>query len=104
MKLPKTRKLHCVKCKKHTEHKVTESKRKGLNATHTLTRGSKVRTKMRGLRGSGNIGKLSRRAMGSRKMSGKKQSKKVDLRFECNVCKKKFSAGSGFRAKKVEFI
>lgn len=104
MKLPKLRKLYCIKCKKHTEAKVTESKRKGLNSTHTLTRGSKVRSKAKGLRGKGNMGKLSRKAMGSRKMSGKKQSKKVDLRFECSVCKKKSIAGAGFRAKKVEFI
>jgi large subunit ribosomal protein L44e len=104
MKIPKLKKVYCPKCRKHTEHKVTEAKRKGLNATHTLTRGSKFRTKKRGLRGRGNLGKLSRKAVSQRKMTGKKQTKKIDLRYECSVCKKKWSRGEGFRSKKIEFV
>ncbi len=96
---------YCKKCKTHTEHKVAEAKRKGLNATHHLTRGSKARVHLRGdRRGTGNYGKYSRPAMASRKMSGKKQSKKTDYRYTCNTCKKISVHGSGVRAKRVEFL
>ena len=37
------------------------------------------------------------------KMTGKKQSKKVDLRYTCSECKKTFTAGKAWRAKRVEF-
>lgn len=105
VKKPKQTKKFCKKCKTHTDHKVTESKRKGLNATHHLTRGSKPRVQARGdRRGVGNYGKFSRKAMASRKMSGKKQSKNTDFRYTCGTCKKTWIHGSGVRAKKVEFL
>ena len=37
------------------------------------------------------------------KRTGVKSSKKTDLRFACQVCKKTHIKGSGTRAKKVEF-
>ncbi len=104
MKLPKTAKVYCKKCKKHTEHKIAEAKRKGAFATHTLARGSKPRSKARGLLGKGNLGRRSRKAITQFKMTGKKQTKKIDLRYECMTCKKKSTRGEGFRAKKIEFI
>src|SRR3990172_6215131 len=60
MKLPKTRKTYCPKCKKHTEHKVIEGKKKGRNATHPMSFGSQKRIRHRGHLGIGNHGKYSR--------------------------------------------
>lgn len=104
MKLPKTRKTYCPKCKKHTEHKVIEGKKKGRNATHPMSFGSQKRIRHRGHLGIGNHGKYSRPPITKWRMTGRKTSKKVDLRFECPVCKKMhgMSAG-GFRTRKVEF-
>lgn len=101
MKLPKLVKRYCPYCKKHTEHKVLQSKKKNPSS---LTRGSKYRARKRGAaRGHGNMGRYSRPAMSKWKMSGKKKSKKTDLRYECKVCNKQHMQKKGKRAKKVEF-
>ena len=101
MKLPKTLKRHCPYCKKHTEHKVSQAKR---GSPRSMTYGSKVRAKRRGsARGMGNRGRYSKPAISKFKMTGKKMSKKTDLRYECKECKKTHMQKKGFRAKKVEF-
>lgn len=101
MKLPKTIKRHCPFCKKHTEHKITQTKKHNPSS---LTYGSKHRARKRGkARGIGNRGRYSKPAISKFKMTGKKQSKKTDLRFECSVCKKTHVQRKGFRAKKIEF-
>lgn len=105
MKIPKTVKRHCPNCKKHTEHTISQAKKKGLNAVHTQSRSSKVRVQKRGQRrGAGNLGRFSRKPMASRKMSGKKLTKKTDLRFACKTCGKQHSQSKGIRLKKVEII
>jgi len=69
-----------------------------------MTYGSKVRARRRGVaRGVGNLGRYSKPAITKFKMTGKKLTKKVDLRYQCNVCKKQHMRSKGFRAKKVEF-
>jgi large subunit ribosomal protein L44e len=104
MKLPKTRKKYCPTCKKHTEHKIIEGKKKTRGSAHPLSWGSKVRIRGRGHLGVGNHGKYSKPAITKWRMAGRKTSKKTDLRFQCGVCKKMHaSAGGGFRARKVEF-
>ncbi|RJQ19924.1 50S ribosomal protein L44e [Candidatus Woesearchaeota archaeon] len=104
MKLPKTRKKYCPTCKKHTEHKIIEGKKKGRNATHPMSYGSQKRIRHRGKLGVGNHGKYSRPPINKWRMTGRKTSKKVDLRFECSTCKKMHGkADGGFRARKVEF-
>jgi large subunit ribosomal protein L44e len=101
MKLPKTRNKYCPFCKKHTEHKLLQSKKK---AASTLKKGSKVRMRLRGLaRGTGNLGRISKGALTKWKRYGKKATKKTDLRFECKECKKSHPQKKGFRAKRVEF-
>ena len=101
MKMPKTRKKYCPKCKKHTEHKVSTVKRKSPSS---LKYGSKIRARLRGrARGKGNLGRYSKPAVTRWKMTGKKQTKKTDLRFQCSVCKKSQTQSSGFRIKKIEF-
>ena len=104
MKLPKTRTMHCRHCKTHVEHKVSEAKRKGPGSAHPMSRGAKSRIRKRGSwRGQGNFGRFSRPPVNSRKMCGKKTSKKVDLRYTCNTCKKTSSQRKGYRARRVEF-
>ena len=104
MKKPKIIKRLCPYCKKHTEHKLTQAKRRTPGSSHPLSAGSKKRMRRRGLaRGIGNLGKISRGAISSFKMTGKKASKKTDFRFECKECKKSHQQKSGIRAKRVEF-
>jgi len=105
MKIPKIQKRFCKTCKKHTEHKVHNQSNRGLNKTHTMSRGSKTRMVKRGeRRGVGNHGKTSRQAITKWKMTGAKGTKKTDLRFTCNVCKKTSIQAHGIRTKKVEMV
>ncbi len=106
MKFPKTIQRHCPHCNKHTEQTVAQAKKRGRNATHPMSRGSKMRQFARGSgkRGFGNSGRYSRPAIASFKMTGKKLSKKTDLRYTCKVCKKQSVQAEGVRAKKVEFV
>jgi len=103
MKFKKETNRLCPHCKKHTPHKVSNQKNKAKGATHPQSAGSKSRAKKRGeWRGHGNLGKYSKPP--KPKMSGKKSSKKTDLRYECKECGKKHMQKSGLRAKKIEFI
>ena len=103
MKIPKTRKRLCPKCKKHTEHNVKQEKNRGRSKTHTMSRASNSRLLKRGLRrGTGNLGRFSKPP--KPKMTGKKLTKKTDLRYTCTECKKVHCQSSGFRVKKLEFI
>jgi large subunit ribosomal protein L44e len=102
MKIKKSVKRYCPYCKKHTEHKVSQNKKKSPSS---LTYGSKIRARRRGrARGYGNLGRYSKPAISKFKMTGKKQTKKTDLRYECTVCKKSHIQYSGIRAKRVEFV
>ena len=101
MKLPKTKSRYCPKCKKHTQQRVIMNKKKSPRA---MTYGSKLRARRRGrARGHGNLGRYSKPAVTKFKMTGKKPSKKTDLRYECSVCKKQSVQAKGFRSKKIEF-
>lgn len=102
MKIPKTTKRYCPYCKKHTEHKIAQAKRRTPFSVHPLAKAGKKRTRFG--KGHGNLGKYgSKPAIGSFKMTGKKTSKKLDLRYECRDCKKTHMQKKGKRAKKVEF-
>ena len=102
MKIPKAKKRYCPYCKKHTEHKVTQNKRRTASS---LTYGSKYRARRRGsARGAGNLGRYSKPAVTQFKQTGAKLSKKTDLRYECKECNKTHMQKSGFRAKKVEMV
>ena len=102
MKIPKTVKRYCPYCRKHTEHKVSQTKKKSPSS---LKKGSKYRARKRGLaRGTGNLGRYSKPAISKFKMAGKKTSKKTDFRYQCSVCKKTHTQRKGIRAKRVEFV
>ena len=102
MKLPKSKKTYCPHCKKHTEHKVFQVKK---GQPSSLAYGSKTRARLRGrARGMGNQGRYSKPAVTKFKMTGKKQTKKTDLKFQCSVCKKFHLQKKGFRAKRLEIV
>ena len=101
MKLPKTRKQYCPYCKMHTEHKISQTKKKSPRST---SYGSKVRARKRGkARGLGNLGRYSKPAVTSWKMTGRKTTKKTDLRYLCTKCNKMHNQKYGIRAKRIEF-
>jgi len=103
MKVPKQVNRHCPYCNKHTSHKVIQSKNRGRNQSHPLSIGSKVRVRLRGeRRGDGNLGKYSKPP--KPKMTGKKQSKKSDFRYQCAECRKMHVQKRGIRAKKIEMV
>lgn len=103
MKIPKAKKRYCPKCKKHTDHNVSQAKSTGRSKAHPMSRGAQARLRKRGLnRGYGNQGRYSKKAIGSWKRTGSKTSKKIDLRFKCKECGKS-TMGGGFRVKRPEF-
>jgi large subunit ribosomal protein L44e len=103
MKMPKLVNRYCKHCKKHTEHKIEVAKAKTRSSARPLSRYSKSRTSARGLTtGHGNLGKYSMPPIKKRKMMNKKMSKKIDLRYQCQACKKMSQRSEGFRAKKFE--
>jgi len=102
MKLPKQTNRFCPHCRKHTLQKITLAKKRTRGTARPLSRGSKFRIHKRGSDvGIGNHGRYSRPP--KPKMTGKKQSKKTDIRYECTVCKKQYGQRKGKRTKKVEF-
>ena len=102
MKIPKTMKRYCKTCKKHTEQKVAQNKKRTASS---LSRGSKYRARLRGrARGSGNLGRYSKPAVTKFKRTGEKSTKKTDLRYSCTVCNKMSIQPYGIRAKKVEIV
>lgn len=102
MKIPKAIMRLCPYCKKHTEHKISQTKRKAGSA---MSRGSKYRARKRGkARGAGNWGRYSKPAVTKFKMTGAKQTKKTDFRYECKECKKQHTQKMGLRTKRVEFV
>ncbi len=103
MKVPKTKKRYCAKCKKHTEQKVTIAKKRTPGSKRPLGKFAKKRTGFG--KGHGNLGKYgSKPPVNKWKMTGKKQTKKTDFRYECGVCKKISVQRSGIRTRRVEFV
>lgn len=101
MKVPKSMNRLCPYCKKHTPHKVTQAKKKTPGAAHPLSKGSQKRRDFH--HGMGNLGtRGSKPALSKFKMTGAKQTKKTDFRYECSVCKKQHTQRQGVRAKKIE--
>ena len=102
MKLPKQTKRYCMHCHKHTIHKILVIKGKDRGS---LKKGSIARAKKRGRgQGYGNLGKWgSKPAISQFKMTGAKTSKKTNLKFTCDICKKSSLQRFGIRAKKIVF-
>ncbi len=101
MKLPKQVNRYCPYCKKRTVHKVadisTGSKR------GTLTRGSISRAKKRGLaRGIGNKGRWGSKPAISKWKRKTKATKKTNILYTCQECKKSHGQKKGKRTNKLQ--
>jgi ribosomal protein L44E len=102
MKFPKQTKRYCKHCNKTTLHKILTVKGKERGS---LKKGSIARAKKRGRgQGFGNKGKWgSKPAISQFKMTGAKTSKKTNLKYTCEICKKSSLQSHGIRMKKVVF-
>lgn len=91
---------YCPSCKKHTEQKISL-----VSSGHSrgaLTRGAISRAKRRGLgRGVGNVGKWGSKPAITKWKRKTKSTKKTNMMFTCQVCKKSFSQKKGIRTGKV---
>lgn len=103
MKIPKIVRRLCPFCKKHTEQKVAQAKKRSPGSTHPLAQFAKKRANFG--KGKGNLGKYGSKPPVSKfKMTGKKTTKKCDLRYECKECKKQTVQNKGFRSKRLELV
>jgi len=101
MKLPKETRRYCPHCNKHTEQLVLTQKQRSRSATRTLSRGSPTRVKLRGLKGIGNWGKLSKKGAKDRKMKTK-VTKRITVQFKCKICGKIKGMRSAIRVSRIE--
>ena len=103
MRIPKIAKRYCPFCRKHTEQKVSQSKKRTPGSKHPLAQFAKKRAHFG--KGKGNLGKYGSKPPVSKfKMTGKKSTKKLDLRYECKECKKFSVQRKGLRTKKLELV
>lgn len=101
MKVPKNINRYCPHCKKHTSHKVSQAKKRTPGAAHPLSKGSQKRRDFH--KGMGNLGtRGSKPALSKFKMTGSKQTKKSDFRYQCSECHKQHGQRKGKRARKIE--
>lgn len=91
MKFPKTVRTYCPNCKKHTIHEVEKVKK---TTRRTMAHGQRIF--LRKLKGYGSFPR--------EQPDYEKPTKRVDLRYKCKECGKKHIHGSGWRAKKFEFV
>ena len=106
MKKPKTIKRLCPYCKVHTEHMVGKSKQTTRGKANPLSTGTKCRSKKRdrGFISVGKHGRTSRMQITQRKRDVKNTSKKTDIRYIWQTCKKQHTQESGIRTKKFETV
>lgn len=101
MKFKEKIRRYCPYCKKHTIHKLSQTKSGGKRGS--LKRGSLLRAKRRGLaRGYGNLGKYGSKPAVSKFKRTVKGSKKISLVFACSECKKKHGGAISKRVKRFE--
>ncbi|HLC59585.1 MAG TPA: 50S ribosomal protein L44e [archaeon] len=91
MKYPKKAKRYCKFCKKHTEQEVELAKRK---TRRTLSQGQ--RRFLEKLKGYTSFPKENPKGQ-------EKLTKRLDLRFKCNICHKMMTT-PGWRTKKFEIV
>jgi len=101
MKIPKTRKRYCPKCKTHTDQKVSTVSTGAKRGS--MKKGSKQRSSLRGggERGFGNHGKYSKPAVSKWKRKAK-STKKTNLMYTCKKCKKSTVNKKGIRTGRLK--
>jgi len=100
MKIPKTTNRFCPYCKKKTSQKIKSVSTGGKRGT--LKRGGIARAKKRGLGiGIGNKGKWGSKPAVSKFKRKTKTTKKTNIMYTCQACKKSKYQKKGQRAGKV---
>ncbi len=89
--MPQIQTKFCPYCKKHTPHTVRRVS--GGKMKRTLAEGQ--RRFKRKMKGFGSFPK-------SNPKGRSKPTKKLDLRYKCQICGKEHTIGKGFRVKKFE--
>lgn len=94
MKWPKSVRVLCPACKKHTEHTIKQVKKRARSSAHPMSQSVKrFERKTKGYRG-----------FPRPKPKGEgKPTKKLDLRLKCKECNKSHTK-RGFRIKKFELV
>jgi len=90
MKYPKKVRIYCKYCRRHTEHTVTQAKRR---TRRKMSQGQ--RRFLRKMKGYHSFPKENPK-------NREKPTRKLNLLFKCSVCGKAHSRGKGFRVKKFE--
>ncbi|MBS3156470.1 hypothetical protein J4413_04560 [Candidatus Woesearchaeota archaeon] len=100
MKIPKSTNRYCKYCRKYTTQRIAEVKGKERGS---LKHGSIQRARKRGRgQGFGNKGKWgSKPPISKFKRTGAKISKKTNLKYICQTCKKTTVQPKGTRTKKL---
>jgi large subunit ribosomal protein L44e len=95
MKMPRKISIYCSTCRKHTDHTVQRSRPRKRGELRKGQRRFRRKVKPTG---------KTRGARGYPKSSQKREkpTKRPDLRYTCNVCKKS-QTRPGFRTKTLEF-
>ncbi len=96
MKIPRTIKRYCSKCRIHTDHKIIREKARQKGSLGRIERHRSERIN----RGYGSTPyKLPQNS----KRHNAKRNKRIDLRLECNTCKRKTISQTD-RIKRFELI
>ncbi len=102
MKLPEKTNRYCPYCRKQTSQKISVAKQKSRSSAHPLSRGSFARYILRGQGiGFGNKGRYSKPAIKSWKRKTK-QTKRLTIMYECNVCHKSKGIKKARRVSKIQ--
>ena len=99
MKVPKTVKRYCPKCKVHTLQSVSHNKvgkKRGA-----LSLGERRHKRRSGITGYGGFPQPKPEKSARHR---KKTSKKIDLLYKCSVCNKTTNLKNTFRAKEFEIV
>ena len=94
---------YCVKCKKHTVHKVDTAKQKSRSSARPMSWGSSSRAKARGVRsGTGNKGRWgSKPAIKSWKRKTK-VTRRMTILYKCGECGKSRGSKKAIRSGRIE--
>lgn len=99
MKIPKQIKRFCPSCRKHTLQLVAQNK--SGRKRGAMTQGERRHRRRGGISGYGGFPQPKPEKSSRHRI---KTSKKIDIRFECQICKKKNTLKKTFRARKFEIV
>lgn len=97
--MPKSVKRYCSNCKVHTLHNISQNK--SGKKRGSMTFGARRHERRGGIKGYGGFPQPQ---ITKSPRHRKKTSKKIDLIYQCTICKKKSNKKNTFRARKFEIV